>query len=119
MSWDWFENGGQIAAGESPTLSFTTNGSPHQVYLLVTDDAGATSNSYDLVVISVVQQIGCVKGDFDANGFVDAGDLNLLGLNWQGSIAAAASAASVPEPGTLFSTLMLIVGVAVWGGRRR
>jgi hypothetical protein len=58
-------------------------------------------------------------GDFDANGFVDAGDLNLLGLNWQGSIAAAASAASVPEPGTLFSTLMLIVGVAVWGGRRR
>jgi hypothetical protein len=58
-------------------------------------------------------------GDFDANGFVDAGDLNLLGLNWQGSIAAAASAASVPEPSTLFSALMLIVGVAVWGSRRR
>ena len=75
VSWDWFENGEQIATGESPTVSFTTEGSPHQVYLIVTDDAGAASNSYDLVVISVVLEIGCVKGDFDANGSVNPDDV--------------------------------------------
>ena len=37
-------------------------------------------------------------GDFNADGNVNAQDLNLLALNWQKSIPAAASPESVPEP---------------------
>ena len=42
------------------------------------------------------------EGDFTGDGFVNAADLNVLGLNWQTGVAAAAS---VPEP----SAMMLLV----------
>ena len=37
------------------------------------------------------------NGDLNENGFVEAGDLNLVGLNWQAGVAQAASSV-VPEP---------------------
>lgn len=46
-------------------------------------------------------------GDFDADGRVDVADLNKLALNWRGSIlAAAADNSPVPEPSTLFLTVV-------------
>jgi hypothetical protein len=56
------------------------------------------------------------SGDFDASGFVDAGDLNLLGLNWQKTIASAAAGQAVPEPSGL--TLLALAGLALLRRRR-
>ncbi len=41
-------------------------------------------------------------GDFNADGTVNAGDLNELGQNWQQSIPSAASPESIPEPSGMF-----------------
>ncbi len=56
------------------------------------------------------------EGDFNGTGSVDAADLNLIGLKWQQSIAAASSAAAVPEPG---GVLLLVLGLVAVAARRR
>ncbi len=48
-SWVWSENGGQIATGETPTVTFAVG--THNVTLTVTDNEGATDT--DQVVITV------------------------------------------------------------------
>jgi hypothetical protein len=50
-------------------------------------------------------------GDFDASGIVDAGDLNLLALSWQQSNAAAAGADVVPEPATGWICLLALASI--------
>ena len=57
------------------------------------------------------------KGDFTANGTVDAIDLNELGVNWLESIPVAA-AQSVPEPSGIL--LLFVAGsLAVVSRRNR
>jgi hypothetical protein len=55
-------------------------------------------------------------GDFTSDGHTDAADLNLIALNWQSGSQAAISAASVPEPASVF---LLVVGLMMGLARRR
>ena len=73
--------------------------------MLLPGDANADGrvDAADLNVIGLNwQQTGKTRaeGDFTGDGLVDAADLNVLGLNWQSGVEAAA----VPEP----SALMLL-----------
>ena len=56
-------------------------------------------------------------GDFNADGSVDAGDLNELALHWRQSIPlASAVSAPVPEPS---AWLLALFGLALVGRRPR
>jgi hypothetical protein len=55
------------------------------------------------------------EGDLTGDGVVDAADLNILALNWQ--TWAGGAAAAVPEPSTLW--LAIVCGLLTLGFRRR
>jgi hypothetical protein len=56
-------------------------------------------------------------GDFNADGTVDAGDLNELGQKWLQVVPAAAAANAVPEPSAL--GLLFIAALGFAGRSRR
>ncbi len=55
-----------------------------------------------------------LQGDFNGDGNVNASDLNAIGTNWQHGTAAASAA--VPEPSSLFLSLVALVTLSL---RRR
>lgn len=63
------------------------------------------------------------NGDFDGNGFVDAADLGLLGMNWLAGVTSPIGtlefspglSAAIPEPNV---AALFLVGVIVAGNRR-
>ena len=58
-------------------------------------------------------------GDFNADNMVNAGDLNGLGVNWQKSLPLAAANSAVPEPSTITFALLSIVFLGGWRRRWR
>ena len=61
----------------------------------------------DLDQVAFVRFASVYREFKDVNDFVDAGDLNVLALDWQKGVAAAAA---VPEPSTVTLLLTALLG---------
>lgn len=78
-------------------------------------DGFVNANDLNIVGINWQRNTGpWSKGDFDASNSVDATDLNVVGINWQQSLPIPAQ--TVPEPNAFAS---ICVGLLLLGLKRR
>ena len=73
-------------------------------------------NASDLNEIGVhwraTGDFGWARGDFDASGTIDAADLNALGAHWNNGLSDGRGlSVAVPEPSTIASILVGLIGV--------
>ena len=101
-----------ISDGNGGTDTATVN-----ITVTPVNDAPVANNDAFTVNEGSTTNLNLAGNDTDVDGTVDPADLNLLALNWQQSIAAAAAGEPVPEPSGM--GLLMIAACGLMFRRRQ